>query len=69
MFWFVILLLAPIAIPCIPFYFFNRYLLEKTKPGKNISNFFIYLLLLLPAAFIYFIIFVYLVIWLLGLNK
>jgi hypothetical protein len=46
-------IIAITVLMAFPFYFFNRYLVKKLKPGENIRNTVQYFLIVLITALIY----------------
>ena len=64
--WFIQII--PVVAISLPFYFFDLYLKRKIMPEKGIKKFLLYLLVMLPAAYLYFIVVFYIFINLVKLK-
>lgn len=51
--WFIQLM--PVVLVSLPFYYFDLYLKRKIEPRKSFKKFLLYIVIMLPGAFIYFI--------------
>jgi len=56
----ILFLFIPICL-AIPFFYFNRWLIQKLKPAEALRKMFFYYLIILPLAFVLVTVCIYLI--------